>query len=184
MVYLISTMRDEFSTLDIVKALKIPRERIRDWMNRGFVTATVSAEGQGTKAIFTRDDVYGVALFRRLVDYGFSREVAGNFVRAFADQIKKESGRSEYPETFYIMFREPGTSDLSDVMRLGPGEWKVDVENAYIDWPASNPELKEFYERDRIDHPEGHVKDKNWKVLLIVNFEYLRREVDLALENI
>ena len=56
-------MRDKFSTLDIVKALSIPRERLRDWMNNGFVVPTTRSEGQGTKAIFTRDDIYLVALF-------------------------------------------------------------------------------------------------------------------------
>ena len=69
-------MRDEFSTLDIVKALKIPRERLRDWMNQGFVKPTIPAEGQGTKAVFTRTDVYLLALFRHLVNSGFKRDMA------------------------------------------------------------------------------------------------------------
>ena len=56
-------MIDTFSTLDIVKALRIPRERLRDWMNNGFVVPTILSQGQGTKAVFTRGDIYLVALF-------------------------------------------------------------------------------------------------------------------------
>jgi len=78
-------MRDEFSTLDIVKALDIPRERLRDWMNKGFVKPTTPAEGQGTKAIFTRGDVYCVALFQRLLEVGFKREDASRQVIIFSE---------------------------------------------------------------------------------------------------
>jgi len=73
-------MRDEFSTLDIVKTLGIPRERLRDWINKGFVRPTVPAEGQGTKAMFTRGDVYGVKLFHILIQSGLRRENAAFIV--------------------------------------------------------------------------------------------------------
>jgi hypothetical protein len=42
-------MRDGFSTLDIVKTLEIPRERLRSWMKEGFILPTAPAKGQGTK---------------------------------------------------------------------------------------------------------------------------------------
>ena len=38
---------------------------------------------EGTKAVFTQSDVYGVAHFRTLIEKGFSREVAGGFVDQF-----------------------------------------------------------------------------------------------------
>ena len=75
-----SSLTEEFSTFDIVKALEIPRERLRDWMNRGFVIPTQKAQGQGTKAIFSREDVYAVALFQNLIQRGFKRKEASNIV--------------------------------------------------------------------------------------------------------
>ena len=71
-----------YSTLDIVKALGIPRERLRDWMSRGFIEPTLPARGQGTKAGFTLADVYGVALFDRLLQMGLKREMASKVVKA------------------------------------------------------------------------------------------------------
>ena len=75
-------MRDAFSTLDIVKAFGIPRERLRKWMEMGFVGPTEPAKGRGTKAVFTRVDVYCVELFRHLLDCGFNREVAAEHISA------------------------------------------------------------------------------------------------------
>ena len=56
--------RDDFSTLDIVKARNIPRERLREWMTRGFIQPSQPAAGPGTRASFTRKDVYAVEFFR------------------------------------------------------------------------------------------------------------------------
>jgi hypothetical protein len=69
-------IEDLYSTLDIVKALGIRRERLRDWMNRGFVKPSLPAYGQGTIAIFTFADVLAVKLLDRLIEKGFKRELA------------------------------------------------------------------------------------------------------------
>ena len=74
-------VKKEFSTFDIVKKLDIPRERIREWMKRGFINPTVKASGVGTKAIFTIQDVYKVLLFKHLIEIGFMREIAANFIK-------------------------------------------------------------------------------------------------------
>jgi hypothetical protein len=79
-------MRNEFSTLDIVAAIGIPRERLRDWMNRGFVVPSISAKGQGTKAVFTRNDIYYLAVFDKLLQYGLKRKTASSLVRKIKQQ--------------------------------------------------------------------------------------------------
>ena len=79
-----TVMRNEFSTLDIVKALEIPREKLKEWMKRGFIRPTIPASGQGIKAVFTRADVYAVSLFEELIKKGFKREIASGFVLAIS----------------------------------------------------------------------------------------------------
>jgi hypothetical protein len=77
-------IRDSFSTFDVVKALGIPRERLKDWMSKGFVRPSVPAKGKGTKAIFTRDDVYSVAIFKHLVeDFGMKRSAAAKHLAEY-----------------------------------------------------------------------------------------------------
>ena len=85
-------MRQEFSTLNIVRALDIPMERLREWMVRGFIKPSRPSEGQGKKAVFTRADVYMVALFRELLNKGLSRKVAAAYIKVMPrmvdDQVK------------------------------------------------------------------------------------------------
>lgn len=66
-----------YSTIDISKAFGMPRERLRDWMDRGFIKPSLPSTGQGTIAIFTTKDVYRVFLFEKLVDAGLKRQTAG-----------------------------------------------------------------------------------------------------------
>ena len=82
-------MKEQFSTLDIIKSLEIPRERLRSWMKEGFIEPTEPARGQGTKAIFLRHDIYAVALFSDLLDAGFRRHIAAANMREFAKVFHK-----------------------------------------------------------------------------------------------
>lgn len=45
-------------------------------MVRGFIKPTFSANGRGTRALFTKKDIYKVALFMRLIEVGFRRKQA------------------------------------------------------------------------------------------------------------
>ena len=74
-------MKTEFSTFDIVKILEIPRERLKDWMNNGFVKPTTPAQGRGSRAVFMREDVYIIALFKNMISWGLKREVAARIIR-------------------------------------------------------------------------------------------------------
>ncbi|MCX5804183.1 MAG: hypothetical protein NTU69_11750 [Proteobacteria bacterium] len=174
--------RTEFTTYDIQKALNLPRERFRDWINRGFVAPSVAAEGSGTKAIFTIQDVYGVALFRDLIEHGYSRDVASDYVKAFMKQLKKEKDNPDYEKTAYILYRvfvREG-KEVDEALLLRPGAWKIDLESGNIDWALTNPKFKKIF--DSIDPPP--IKNKDWHVLHVVNFEALRKEVDAALARL
>jgi hypothetical protein len=89
-------MRNEFSTFDIVKALVIPRERLREWMNRSYIRPATPTQGQGKKAVFTRQDVYSVQLFRRLVDFGIDRDIARHYVKFYQERMKTDNEQLKY----------------------------------------------------------------------------------------
>lgn len=100
----------DFTTFDIIKLLDIPRERLQDWMNRGFIKPSIqTAQGKGTKNIFSRYNVYGIELFKRLLDFGVNREVASKFVKHLIGfKFEPISGKSGGP--FILMRRK----DLED----------------------------------------------------------------------
>jgi len=89
-------MKDNFSTFDIVKALDIPRERLRAWMKLSLIQPTIAAGGKGKKAVFTRQDVYWLELFRQLVEHGFGRNIAHLIVIESLKRMNKEKERNVY----------------------------------------------------------------------------------------
>jgi len=63
-----------YTTTDISR-LGTKRERLKEWMSRGYITPSVkSATGAGTKNLFNLWDLYIIKLFQYLIERGFSRE--------------------------------------------------------------------------------------------------------------
>ena len=80
-----------YHSTQICKALKIKRERFRDWIKVGDLTPTKPAEGQGTKAEYSLHDVVMIAFFMKMVNRGFKRELAKKYVDAFEKEYTIET---------------------------------------------------------------------------------------------
>ena len=166
-------MKNEFTALDIFKALKIPRERLRAWTKLGFITPTVPAAGQGIKAVFTIQDVYGVALFRSLIDAGFGRAGAGDWVNQF---LKRTKGEPDHQKTKYILFKTRKEKDktVASVITLADGQWLLDLKSGGIcpGWfpSAVNEGITQLTS-----------KGEGWDSFYIVNFKTLQEDVEKAL---
>jgi hypothetical protein len=62
-------MKTEFSTLDIVRRLGIPRGRLREWINEGFIEPSIQkSKGHGSKSLFSRLDVYAIVYYKHLIE--------------------------------------------------------------------------------------------------------------------
>jgi DNA-binding transcriptional MerR regulator len=73
--------KEAFSTFEIREKLGIKVDRLKDWMNRGFISPSIQkASGQGTKNLFSRWDLYAIKLFQYLIDRGFSRKIAAECI--------------------------------------------------------------------------------------------------------
>ncbi len=158
-------IEDLYSTLDIVKALNIPRERLRDWMTRGFIKPSLPSTGKGTIAIFTKADIFGVALFGKLLEKGFKREMA-------AEYIEMVVGQKLYGSLNFILFKSVIRDDkrVIDVeYQIGKGPIKVEIDkkgNAkVISGSFENPITEE------------------WEDIHILNVGNLFKEVDAALSD-
>lgn len=195
-------MKHHFSTLEICKALDIPRERLRDWMNRDFIIPTVRATGQGTKAEFNRNDAYIVALFEFLLDYGMDRETSASFLRdlryfCFPTLVQhrkelhwivirtKENGDIK---TELISSSSP-TEETKPMIDLNTG-LTVDVYQYYDRIPAE--EKREFgmthsYRREVVfvNGKEEFVPlDMDWNAILIIDFKKIVEKVDQSLSSL
>jgi DNA-binding transcriptional MerR regulator len=65
-----------YTTFDILKILDIKRERLRKWIDEGFIIPDQKADGVGTKALFSLDSVYRIKFFLELLWIGLTREKA------------------------------------------------------------------------------------------------------------
>ena len=166
-------MKNEYTTQDIITALEIPRERLKWWIKDSFIKPTKPAKGQGKKAIYDIRDVYGVSLFRELVDRGFKRNVASEFVEEFTNWTDIESVK-------FIVFRfEPNINNkkeevLNHVIVL-EGFETLDLINGT---PYFHDEIPEDAQ---LEFHLGFKANKSWRQMIIINFKDLRERTYSAL---
>ncbi len=157
-------MQNDFSTIDIQRALKIPRERFRQWIDMGFVKPSVPAAGAGTRASFKRTDVYCIAVFEYLIMRGFKRGIAARFVETLSRSVADISECN-----YLILRRESGkVGFFGQVLR-----------NAQIDFVQGT-----FYkESDTGKKPQNGTfrPSEMWDDIFIVNFAKIRNQVDHSL---
>ena len=166
-------MQKQFSTLDIVKTLEIPRERLRSWMKEGFIQPTVPAQGQGTKAVFHRYDIYGIALFRDLLDAGFRRDVAATQMREFARVFRKN-----YELVLYRQVTLPGGC----MMHCSPVI--VTDNNTFAVMAGEASFAGDVSEGHEMTVAMRSVNDiSQWETFIVVNMKNLKERVDQQLSQ-
>ena len=168
-------MKNQFSTFDL-KALGIPRERLKDWMNQGFVEPSIPAQGKGTKAIFSLLDVYAIAFFSELLQAGFNRKVAAEIVKDFKGRESIKGTTGENITKVLFRFETRGQGRVIKSISFGPGSWAMDISNGRSGQydPEGALPLRPF------DIPSfmGDSFDENYDEILIVNFRKIRDRVN------
>jgi hypothetical protein len=164
-------MRDEFSTLDIIKLLDIPRERLRSWMKEGFVQPTVPARGQGTRAIFSLHDLYGVSLFNDLLGAGFRREAAASHLRQYSRVFHKNYE--------LVLYRQVALSG-GCMMHCTPVI--VTGSNTFAVMSGEASFTGKVLETDEKAAAIKSMNDINrWDIFFVVNIKKLKQKVDTQL---
>lgn len=181
-----------YTTFQIIKALNIPRERLKDWMEKGFVKPSLQqARGKGTKALFSLLDVYSLALFKHLIEEcHFSRDAASHFSSMWLQYIYNfpyEHGK-EIPdraisellsnELIFISKRDPDLINSSDKEK----QEKKD-ERKMIYSPFSFHGKSEDLLNSITNHLKPFVEKNTWEDIHIVNFKKIRENVDAALTS-
>lgn len=159
-----------YRTLGLCKALKIKRERFRDWVKAGYIKPTLPAIGQGSKAGFTIGDLYATALFKKMTDTGFKRELSADIVSKFSGVV---SGNPiEFIQYLVCILRtnpENGEQDIKVIMTFsGDGRDTLDLN--------INSKTMKF------DVPTD-TDGLGWEGMFMFNIVQLRQSVDLALSN-
>ena len=171
----------KYSEVDIAKRLGIPKERLPDSISRCFVFGCdPEAAGQRTKAIFSRLDVYGIALSEYLVkERFFSLEKATEFTRLWFQTMggvaaRTRNSRIEQQKKFdlsnVLIFMNISTPDGKELFCEPVGiHGRKETEEGYHFFKALGKILK------------NKLKDRPWVDLYIVNIGRIKRQVDAQL---
>lgn len=82
---LTNILNEEFEAGDVMDLCDLSRPLLSQWIGRGYIKPSKPAKGQGTKNIFTVQDICRIEIFKRLNQTGFSRGDAGGFAFAPSD---------------------------------------------------------------------------------------------------
>ena len=106
-----------YTTGGVAKKLGIKYITLRDWLRMGYIEPSVEkSTGQGSPNIFNHKDVYKVAVFRRLVSLGFSRELASELAKVVED-MKSTQVDHVYPMLVFII--KPKGVSIKAIARSG-----------------------------------------------------------------
>lgn len=68
---------DSFTTSELTKITGITRSCLQQWTEREYIKPSIqSGNGQGTRCLYSFDDVCQVAVFKKLISAGVKREAA------------------------------------------------------------------------------------------------------------
>lgn len=157
-------MKEEFSTSEVCRILDIKFEKLRAWTKEGFVKPTFLSPGQGRKAIFTRLDVYLIALFDNLIrEVGFVRKIGASFVRSFKTSEKTVRNSK------YLIFKFPAPE----------GHLAPSCEHIYYAHDENSKDLEfemlfNLIKNDMEDFTNVH----------IVNFHKIKHDIDIRIKNV
>jgi hypothetical protein len=129
----------EFSTPAVPKILGIKWGKLRPSLDEGYIYPnTIKSYGtQRKQSIFTTWDIYGIALFQKLVEDGVSRKKAGEYYKLWANLQNNILVSHMLPNAkYFIVIRRANHDDESLIVNLFSSETHLegrdDVEDVKI----------------------------------------------------
>lgn len=163
--------QESFTTKDIVEKLGIPMQRLRMWLLEGYIVPSTPSEGQGKKAYFTRNDLYAIRLFTKLMDKGFKREAAAVHAKEYQDSVRQNN---IWQYANYMVFVTIKTSDDETAVKIFG---HAGVESVGLQFEPAKIKV--------IDPHTGSESEREfvWEDTLVINFGILKGYVDAALRS-
>ncbi|WP_321419359.1 MerR family transcriptional regulator [uncultured Desulfobacter sp.] len=90
-----SLNKPDYTTPELIKVIGVTRARLQQWVERGYVGPSIQkASGQGVKNLYSINDLYKVAAFKHLIEFGFSRERAGSIIGKYSFSFSDENNKA------------------------------------------------------------------------------------------
>jgi hypothetical protein len=140
---------ESYTTFDIEKKLGIPRNRLQQWLDRAIITPSIEqARGHGTKNRFSRNDLYRLELFQRLVRCGFSRREASEESVMNFDNVSERENR-------YLVVRRKILDDPAAFLEVGGSELMRDPPTIVLNGDELVTVINVLSIKERVDRMLG-----------------------------
>ncbi len=161
--------KDLFTTHHVTKVLDIPMQRLRVWLLNGYIAPAIPSGGQGQKAFFLKEDLYVIALFKKLLEKGFKRELASKYCNSMKG-INTPLGFANYLTIWTTEI--DGKFVMGSHLLAGSEKFRVDIlPNMVNIWPGDDQKLVKAV-------------DVDWNDIYIINLTKIMRRVDTALNEV
>ena len=156
-------------------------------MNNGFIVPTTKSKGQGTKAIFTRDDVYMVALFVDLLNKGFKRDKASDLIRKTSD-VLKENGSKNLAYIIIYFLNDGNNTIFAEPIYDPVTRWdRIDLRwGGRIPSKLNNRSTKSDTGLNDLEEDDARLSlsaTQRWENIYLINFLDLKKKADLDLSR-
>ena len=99
----------EFLASDVEKITGVKRTRLQAWMEKGYIRPEIqTADGHGTRNIWSLSDIYSIAIFKKITESGVSRDLAGKYIKK--GYIQSTYKVAEIRKTLFILYFREGES--------------------------------------------------------------------------
>ncbi len=179
-------MKESFSTLDITRLLKIPRERLRGWMKEDYIKPSVQANGRGSRAGFTKRDVFAVAIFESLLNRGLKRVVASMLINRLLREDKQLAQNFfviRYDEKGNIQINTFSSKALGVDLLTGAFYRPVHQHDNYIQQDKTGRDIA-FMPFSQRAQTAVIGSSSNWESATIINTGIIKDRVEAAIKRL
>jgi DNA-binding transcriptional MerR regulator len=151
-----------FSSFQVVKILQIKKERLQEWLHKGFIAPETRASGRGTRNRFSQTNLYEIALFDYLLDRGLSRKESAKILKTDIMDLKKQ-------------FLEKTLKMVNDDI-----QYKSITPTLIIFKTGDNYSSKVIFEKEIIFDINQDISDRNLDEIQIINIDKIIKNVNRA----
>jgi hypothetical protein len=123
-----------FTTFDLLKILGIKRERLKHWIEEGYIKAYLQEETpNGNKSYFDIWHVYNIKLFMYLLEGGLSRQEAAKWSQANSPEMIKDLKGTRQFKPDFLIFKKKGGEIIEATYEYDRNEIHVRLDEDFDD---------------------------------------------------
>jgi len=113
---------NEFQARHVEKVTGVKQMRLYQWLDRGYITPSIQqTSNTGVRNIYSLEDLYHIALFKKLVESGLSRSVTAKQISQFRQTFSFNEIKTSLKDNKRFTYMNVARSFDDDNVNVGFG---------------------------------------------------------------